>query len=331
MIFADKLIQLRKKAGWSQEELAEQMNVTRQSVSKWEGAQSVPDLEKIIHLSNLFGVSTDYLLKDEIENAGCHTIPSDDVSTARRVSMEEANAFLSVKAQTSKSIALAVFLCVLSPICLLILGAVSEVKGYGLPDYAAGGIGMIILLIFVATAVVIFISSGRKTEAFDYLEKEVFETEYGVSGMVAERKARYSTTYTRSNIIGAALCIMALIPFFAGAVFNDENELLLMTMLSVSFVLAGIGIAFFIRSGIIWASYEKLLQEGDYSRAKKEIQPIVTAISVVYWLIVTAIYLGYSLFTNNWGYSWVIWVVAGVVFPAVVVVTNLFCKKKGGK
>ena len=40
MIFADKLILLRKKAGWSQEELAEQMNVTRQSVSKWEGAQS---------------------------------------------------------------------------------------------------------------------------------------------------------------------------------------------------------------------------------------------------------------------------------------------------
>ena len=44
MIFADKLILLRKKAGWSQEELADQMNVTRQSVSKWEGAQSVPDL-----------------------------------------------------------------------------------------------------------------------------------------------------------------------------------------------------------------------------------------------------------------------------------------------
>ena len=330
MIFSDLLIQLRKKAGWSQEELAEQMNVTRQSVSKWEGAQSVPDLEKMLRLSELFSVSTDYLLKDGIEGEG-GSIPPDEVSALRRVSLEEANAFLSVKAQTSKSIALAVFLCVLSPICLLILGAVSEVKGYGLPDYAAGGIGMIILLIFVAIAVVIFISSGRKTEEFDYLEKEVFETEYGVSGMVAERKARYSTTYTRSNIIGAALCIMALIPFFAGAVFNDENELLLMTMLSVSFVLAGIGIAFFIRSGIIWASYEKLLQEGDYSRAKKEIQPIVTAISVVYWLIVTAIYLGYSLFTNNWGYSWVIWVVAGVVFPAVVVVTNLFCKKKGGK
>ena len=53
MIFADKLILLRKKAGWSQEELAEQMNVTRQSVSKWEGAQSVPDLDKMIRENRL--------------------------------------------------------------------------------------------------------------------------------------------------------------------------------------------------------------------------------------------------------------------------------------
>ena len=65
MIFADKLITLRKKAGWSQEDLAEKLNVTRQSVSKWEGAQSVPDIDKILQLSCLFGVTTDYLLKDE--------------------------------------------------------------------------------------------------------------------------------------------------------------------------------------------------------------------------------------------------------------------------
>lgn len=93
MIFADKLILLRKKAGWSQEELADQMNVTRQSVSKWEGAQSVPDLEKMLRLSELFGVSTDYLLKDEIEEAE-HIDSSDNTPTLRRVSMEEANAFL---------------------------------------------------------------------------------------------------------------------------------------------------------------------------------------------------------------------------------------------
>lgn len=104
MIFADKLILLRKKAGWSQEELADQMNVTRQSVSKWEGAQSVPDLEKMLRLSELFGVSTDYLLKDEIEEAE-HIDLFDDTPLLRRVSMEEANAFLSVKLRTAKTIA----------------------------------------------------------------------------------------------------------------------------------------------------------------------------------------------------------------------------------
>ena len=67
MILADKIITLRKKAGWSQEELASQLGVTRQSVSKWEGAQSVPDLDKVVQMSRLFGVSTDYLLKDELE------------------------------------------------------------------------------------------------------------------------------------------------------------------------------------------------------------------------------------------------------------------------
>lgn len=77
MIFADKLITLRKKAGWSQEELAEKLNVTRQSVSKWEGAQSVPDIDKILQLSRLFGVTTDYLLKD---NAAEPEYTEDDTS-----------------------------------------------------------------------------------------------------------------------------------------------------------------------------------------------------------------------------------------------------------
>ena len=77
MIMADKIIDLRKKAGWSQEELAEKLAVTRQSVSKWEGAQSIPDMDKVVQMSRLFGVTTDYLLKDEIETAE-PTVTEDD-------------------------------------------------------------------------------------------------------------------------------------------------------------------------------------------------------------------------------------------------------------
>jgi len=64
MTFSEKIFELRKSRGWSQEELAERLGVTRQSVSKWEGGDSVPDVDKIVDLSELFGVSTDYLLKD---------------------------------------------------------------------------------------------------------------------------------------------------------------------------------------------------------------------------------------------------------------------------
>ena len=124
MILADKIITLRKKSGWSQEELAQQLHVTRQSVSKWEGAQSIPDLDKILQMSSLFGVSTDYLLKDELEEVQVEDIP--EQSQLRRVSMEEASSFLAVKDSTAVPVASATALCILSPVCLLLLGGAAE-------------------------------------------------------------------------------------------------------------------------------------------------------------------------------------------------------------
>lgn len=63
MSFSKRLIHLRSVKGMSQEELASLLNITRQSVSKWESEQSMPESDKIIHLSEIFGVTTDYLLK----------------------------------------------------------------------------------------------------------------------------------------------------------------------------------------------------------------------------------------------------------------------------
>ena len=65
MILADKIIHLRKRYNMTQEDLAEKLNVSRQSVSKWEGNQATPDLNKVLKLSKLFGVTTDYLLNDD--------------------------------------------------------------------------------------------------------------------------------------------------------------------------------------------------------------------------------------------------------------------------
>ena len=94
MILADKIIQLRKRAGWSQEELAAQLGVTRQSISKWEGAQSIPDMDKLLKLSRLFDVSTDYLLKDELEE--CEPVDSAPEPALRRVTLEQASNYLAL-------------------------------------------------------------------------------------------------------------------------------------------------------------------------------------------------------------------------------------------
>ena len=109
MILADKIIRLRKKNGWSQEDLADKMSVSRQAVSKWEGAQTIPDLEKILQLSVLFGVTTDYLLKDEIEDEELTNDTSSD-TTVKRISIEEANAYIEQRKKAAWRIALATFL-----------------------------------------------------------------------------------------------------------------------------------------------------------------------------------------------------------------------------
>lgn len=67
MAFSDKLLNLRTRYGYSQEALAEQLNVSRQAISKWELGTALPDTDRVIAISNFFEVSTDYLLKDS-----CH-------------------------------------------------------------------------------------------------------------------------------------------------------------------------------------------------------------------------------------------------------------------
>ncbi len=310
MILADKIMMLRKKNGWSQEELASQLNVSRQSVSKWESAQSVPELEKILMMSRLFGVTTDYLLKEDMEEEEFTPIVEEIAPAMRRVSMEEANEFLNVKAQTAKYMAFATFLCIISPVCLLMLIGISEMGM--IADNMAVGAGVILLLMIIAVGVAIFIYCGSKFSPYEYLEREPIETEYGVTGMVRERQKQYRDTYAKYNVIGTCLCIMSAVPVFAGILINEEHELLMLAMICGTLFIVGIGVMFFVTAGSYWGSYQRLLEEGDYTRAKKLSRKRNDRIQSVYWIAVTAIYLAWSFATFAWHRTWIIWPVAGV-------------------
>ena len=109
MTFGEKLFKLRKDKGFSQEALAEQLNTTRQAISKWENNQGYPEADKLLMLSNIFEVSVDSLLKENAEQT---------ISTEKGfyVSRESAEGFLSFHRKTTMRAAMRVAIMILAGI-----------------------------------------------------------------------------------------------------------------------------------------------------------------------------------------------------------------------
>ena len=327
MILADKIINLRKRNAMSQEELAEKMNVSRQSISKWESAQAVPDLKRIIVLSEIFGVSTDYLLKDELEEteaveSGAMDAPGDN---AVPVSMETALSYLQTAKEASSRIAAGVALCILSPVPVLLLYLTAV--ACGLNTELLSGLGVIPLVLIIAGAVALFVTTGLRLKPYEYLEQSAIETEYGVSGVVRERKDAYAPLFSRELTAGIALCILSVVPPIVAGVLTSNEAIL---VLSAAALLAIVALAVFliVRCGIIWGSFQRLLEEGGYSRDHKAVKDSFGGVIAIYWLLVTAGYLAYSFVTDRWEISWIVWPVAGVLFAVLMEVLKMVYQKK---
>ena len=331
MILADKIINLRKKNGWSQEELAEKLGVTRQSISKYEGAQSIPDLDKILKLSEIFGVTTDYLIKDELEEeeyaaSQMQENESESDRSVHKVTMEMANEYLQIIDWSAGKTAFATMLCILSPIVLLMLGAMSEMPNYHISENAAAGIGICVLIVLIAIAVTIFILCGMKTKKYEYMEKEDIETVYGVSGMVKEKRDAYHSPYVTQLVIGITCCICSVIPLF-GTLAVSESDFYMVSAVCMLLTLVAIGTYFIVRSAAKMNAMNQLLEEEDYTRQKKHENKKMSGPVTVYWLIATAIYLAWSFTTNDWDRTWIIWPVVGVLFPAFYAIVSGIRKK----
>ncbi len=319
MILADKIMDERKKNGWSQEELADKLGVSRQSVSKWESAQSVPDLQRILEMSKLFGVSTDYLLKDDEAR---QTVVEEEAETGiRRLSMEEANAFLEHNRNFSSKISLGCLICIMCPIPLLGIMALQKLGKIPLAEDPAGALGMVLLLAVVAISLIFIIPAGISTGKWEWLEKEIFDSEYGVDGMVRAKSDKFQKKFVSSITTGIVICMIGVIALISGAIIDENNEPLLMGLCCLMLACVAVGAYLIIRAGITKDGYEKLLQEGDYSREEKS-NTLLRMITPAYWMVATGIYLAWSFLTNRWDITWVVWPVAGVLFGAVSAVLH---------
>lgn len=320
MILAEKITKLRKEKGWSQEELAAQLNISRQSVSKWESMTSVPDLDKIIKMSQVFGVSTDYLLKDEMEEVPevAPTVEKENMTIhqERKVSIELANDYMETVRYASKKIALGVAACILSPVILILLAGLYEYQVIALSENMVAGVGVTMLLLFIAGGVATFILQGMQLSKYEYLQKEPLALDYGVASIVQTKLDAYEPVFKKSIAVGVSLCITSIVPILIAVAF-DAPEVVYVYCVGLLFGFVAFGVYLFVSSGMVHGSYQQLLEEGDFTREKKSAVKKNEAWTSAYWCVVVAGYLLYSFVTNDWHISWVVWPVAGILYAAV--------------
>ena len=302
MNLSEKIMMLRKKEGWSQEELANHLQISRQAVSKWESGQSMPDTDKIIQLSQLFHVTTDYLLLDQ-ENEG-------NIQTEIYLSLTQVQEYLKIRKQSSLKIAFATFLCVISPIPLIGFTTLCQYQRFHMAENLAISIGLSFLIICITIAVILFCLCAFKVKKYDFLEKEA-----------------YQDHYHRYQILGIALCILSVLPIF---IFLNYEFL---ESIAVCFLLlfVSIGCFFLVLAGTYQNALDKILQTGDYTPKQKKNNILKSKISTIYWLVVTAIFLYYTFGENGNGqiqYSWIIWAIAGVLYGVVMIIIDLISRRR---
>lgn len=326
MTLGEKIIKLRKGQGWSQEELAARLDISRQAVSKWESMASTPDLDKILKMSQLFGVSTDYLLKDDApqEEGFADLSPREEVSIPT-MSLEEANAYLELAETAHRKIALGVSLCILCPIPLLFLTGCAEFGLIPMGEDTVSALGIIALFCIVALGVALILPSSIKMEQYEYLEKEPLNTQYGVAGMVEKKKEEFEDRYHSGLVIGILLCILSVVPLFGAAAL--ERDFAAVCGVCLMFCMVSLGCHFIILVASRWGCYQRLLEEGDYTREQKAENEQNSPFTVFYWCVTSAIYLAVSFYLDSWETTWAIWPVAAVLFVAALALKKMISKK----
>ena len=231
--------------------------------------------------------------------------------------MEEANAYMNEKKKAAPMLANATTLCILSPISLFLVSTFN--------DSLAISIACAILLGMVAIAVFFFIKTEIKLSPLQYLEQEPFETEYGVTGLVKEKNQSYQEHYSFSLACGVVLCILSVIPLIIAGCM-EASDYICTLCLAVLLILVSVGVNILIRVSTIKSSYDTLLQEGDYTKKEKFVKKKTETFTGVYWCLVTAVYLGWSLWTKQWDTTYMIWPVAAVLYAAMYGIVRMVMK-----
>lgn len=331
MILADKIIQLRKKQGWTQEEFASRMKVSRQAVSKWEGAQAVPDLNKILQMSELFGVSTDALLKDEIcpealtqQDAAGGEAAEAEAAEYRQLSLEQARRFLELRQMAARYIPFSITLFVLALIVMIIVAGGADLGILPLPKEAGAALGLSLAAALSVPGVALLLFSYNRNKELSFVGRVPTETDYGADSLAKSKQEAYRDKAFRRSVTGVTLLILSLIPLFLTAFFDQPeisplHEFYAILLVCLFFLVADSGIFILVYNGIIAASYDRLLARRTSPVSELDHQSVFYKLRTILWPATVIVYLIWSIPFSAWPVSW-------LVFPVAVYLYIIFTR-----
>jgi len=246
MTFGEKLFQLRKEKGLSQEALAEKLNTSRQAVSKWENDQGYPETEKLLMIGNVFEVSMDYLLKDSFE-------PSNDKESGYYVSKEMAEGYLLSVHKVSKYSALGFFLLALSVIPYFIFN--QDPAMYMIPTIVCATFGM---GIFVT-------ASYLENDQYKVLKRETLLFDEKYKKELTIRYENMKNRYVVINLVGYCFFVAGLLAFGIERKLITSDFLVPYYPLCIGMIAIGLYIT--VRTSTLLDAYKLLAKNEEYTNS----------------------------------------------------------------
>ena len=251
MILSEKITELRKRSGLSQEEFGEKIGVSRQAVSKWEMAQTVPDVTKVVAMAEFFEVPVDFLLKDEYDLSSLSEKTSKPVQTGsdqNMVTLEEVQGYFQKLKNSAKKTVLAIMLFFISPMSGILLTLKEDDK--------LGVLGIVIQVIFLMAMAICIVLAIWPLKDYKRLRLPDVALAYGVKGVAQELKKNFEHAHLIGILLGVVLLVTSIIPMMVCSLFTESD-------MAIAF--CNILMLFMIASGISSIVYVSLIN-GGYGR-----------------------------------------------------------------
>lgn len=239
---------------------------------------------------------------------------SESASARLPITVREAQGYSEMIFRTRWQLAISVALFVVSPATLILLSSSREDNPVGIT------IGLVVLLLLAATGVAILIQRAGKIAAFDRITKGDFEPTPEVSSWAAAQSQQVASSRATALAVAVVVWILAALPVIITGLLADSSGsegLLIGGGVCGTLVLVAAGLLIFLPTN--WASSVQSVLNREDIEEEQTSSPVGSAILGAYWPFVTAIYLAWSFITGDWGITWIVWPVAGVLFAAVAV------------